>query len=382
VRPDRADLIDDVLSELPPERARAVAARVAADPSAAAERDELLAAIDLVREAAAGGWEAPAGAGRLRWLRPAIAVAAVLAIVAGVFLLNGGVPARAIYEPDLALGYLLCAETDSRGRVPEPSTTDVPRLREGKVDVAPIGSAREFRVDAGDALAFDTEARTTAESAARIDLPGGGILFLEPLSAVRIRRHQSGGAAVRLMDGAVSTVAGDAMLSLAVHGTDLLLEQRNGAALLRKNPDEAVALRGRLFQRLGDGRRFEVPESERLPAACAREPRTTSAPADALVPDGYRDLVHDGFRVADVEWAREGRSTPLAHDGDTLVYLKVVPTSSGTLAVAFGGEPRTFAVREGRPLRIRLRLSDLGPGPVLTVTGPGGLREARVLDVG
>jgi len=60
-----------------------------------------------------------------------------------------------------------------------------------------------------------------------------------------------------------------------------------------------------------------------------------------------------------------------------------VPTESGDVELGFGGETRSYPVRKDHPLRLRLKLSDLGDGPRLRVSVPGhdsGLKEARLFD--
>ena len=61
-----------------------------------------------------------------------------------------------------------------------------------------------------------------------------------------------------------------------------------------------------------------------------------------------------------------------------MLYLRLVPPAAGALRISFGGEAREFTLRRDSELRLRLRLSDLGPGPVLQVTPAAGLEEARV----
>jgi len=379
MRPEREELIDFLLGELPAERHHAVADRVAGDPEAAAERDRLAEALAVLRVAAAEGWEAPpARARRLRLLRPALAAAALLLVALGFLLLRG--TADRVYEPDGAYGYLLPEETDARGRVPEPSTAPEYLLRAGAATVSALGSERDFPLQPGESFPADSDLKTPADSAARVDLPGGGILFLAPLTTVRLRLHQDGGAALRLMDGVACTVAGGTPLHLAVHETDLLLRQTSGAALLRETPAEVITLRGDLELLLAGNTTFRVPPGERLPAACAAAPRTVPATGDELELQWYRDLVYRTSRSEDVAWERPGLSRPLAYGPDTLVYLRFAPTARGTLRLSFGGEPRTFDLRAGAPLELRLRLKDLGPGPQLELAPADALKAARLFE--
>ena len=88
---------------------------------------------------------------------------------------------------------------------------------------------------------------------------GGGALLVAPSSAVRLMRHEAGGPALRLLDGVAATVATRATLHVAVHETDLLVEQRSGALLLRQAPGEVTCLRGEADLLLSEGRRFAIP---------------------------------------------------------------------------------------------------------------------------
>jgi hypothetical protein len=364
---ERDDLLDHLLGELDPERAREVRARIARDPELAAQRDAYAEALELLREAARAGWEAPAARRRMRLLRPVLAAAAVLLVAAGLLWLGGGVPRDAVYEPDEAYGYLLAEETDSAGRVPVPSTTGEPRVAAGTVDVAPLGSPEAHALGRGATFAFDTSIRARAGGAARVDLPRGGILFLDDGAHVALRRHQDGGTAMRVLDGTAAIVAGRAMVHVAVEGTDLILAVRDGAALLRATPAEAICLRGELRLVLGGGARFTVPPGRRLPAACAREPETAPATPRDLDLDWYRELVYGGGAWTEVAWEEPGRSAPIVADRGTLLYVEIEPAESGRLEVAFGAEPRVFALRAGRTFRLRLPLHDLGPGDRLTI---------------
>ncbi|MHC4974716.1 MAG: anti-sigma factor [Planctomycetota bacterium] len=378
---EREELIDYLLGELPLERGRAVAERIARDPDAAADRDLYEESLGLIRAAAAEGWETRRGRARLVWLRPALAAAAVIAlVVGGTFLLNGGHHAHTVYEPDVAVGYARAEETDAEGSVFSPARGDGITVRTGKVSVAAIGSEREYALGQGEIVPLGSDVMTSAEGGARLDLPDGGIVFLNTFSTVRVRAHQQGGIALRLLDGVACTVAGPRPLHLAVHETDLILRLRRGAALLRRRPADAVALRGDLFLLLENGERFQVPEAERLPAACAKEPATETVTDEDLDLDWYRDLVfRPGWQVEELELDEAGRATPTCTGADAMLYLRIVPPAAATLRISFGGEPREFALRPDSELRLRLRLRDLGAGPELAVTPTAGLKEARIL---
>jgi hypothetical protein len=384
VRREHEDLIDYLLGELPLERSREVAERIAHDPEAAAERDLYEESLRLIRAAAAPGWEARRGRARLTWLRPALAAAAVIALVVfGTFLLDGGHHAHTVYDPDGALGYARAEETDAAGSVFAPARGDDVTVRTGKVEVAAIGSDRDYPLETGETVPLESDVKSTAEDGARLDLPGGGIVFLQPFSTVRLRARHRGGIALRLLDGAACAVSGPQPLHLAVDETDLILRLRDGAALLCRRPAEAVALRGELLLLLEDGKRFRVPEAERLPAACAKRPATEPIRDEELNLDWYRDLVFQpGWCVEDLKLDADDRCKPTWCTGPgAMLYLRLVPPATGTLRVSFGGEAREFALRRDSELRLRLRLSDLGPGPVLQVTPAAGLKEARVFGV-
>lgn len=381
MRREREELIDYLLGELPLEQGRGVAERIARDPDTAADRDLYEESLRLIRAAAAEGWETRHGRARLVWLRPALAAAAVIAlVVCGTFLLNGGHHAQTVYDPDGAVGYARAEETDAGGAVFLPAHGDTITVRAGEVEVAAIGSDHDYALGQGETVALDSDVKTSAESGARLDLPDGGIVFLRPLSTLRVRAHQQGGIALRVLDGVACAVAGPRPLHLAVHETDLILRLRNGAALLRRRPADAVALRGDLSLLLENGKRFPVPEAERLPAACAKEPATEPIADEDLDFDWYRDLVFlPGWQVEELELTEAGRTTPRCRRPDAMLYLRLVPPAAGTLRVSFGGEPREFSLRPDGELRLRLRLGDLGPGPVLAVTPAAGLEEARIL---
>lgn len=366
---EREELIDFVLGE-------------GAEPSRrdpAAEAD-LRAAIAVVRAAAAEGWGARGQ--RLRLLRPALAAAAVLLVAVAAFLLNGAAP-RAVYEPDGAFGALLPEETDSRGLAPEAPSVSVTTMRAGEAAVSALGADRPHPLAPGEEIPYESEIRTPkADAGARIDLPDGGVLFVGPLSTVRLRRHEAGGPALRLLEGVAATVAGRAPLHLAVHETDLLVRQESGAVVLRQTPGEVIALRGAADLLLADGKRFRIPAGERLPAACAREPFTSPATTAEMDLDWYLALAYGGGSLADVTWEKPGHSEALRADSGTMLFLRLLPSRNGRCEVSFGGAARTFELDAGAPLALRLRLQDLGKGPQLAVTPAAAIREARLFRPG
>jgi hypothetical protein len=316
----------------------------------------------------------------VRWLRPALAAAAVVLVALGTYLLNGAAP-RAVYEPDVALGALLAEETDSRGAAPGAPPVHVPTMRLGKATFSPLGGARKDALRSGDEIPFESELRTPLDTGARIDLPRGGILYVGPLSTVRLRRHDAGGPAVRLLEGTAATVAGEEPLHLAVHETDLLVRQESGALVVRQAPGEAIALRGVSDLLLAGGKLFRIPPGQRLPAACVREPFTSPATATEMDLDWYLALQHGGGSLADVPWEEDGVSEPLRAEQGTMVYLRLVPAANGRCEVSFGGAPRVFELDEGKPLALRLRLDALGPGPRLKVSPASALRESRLFHI-
>ncbi|MHC4960293.1 MAG: FecR family protein [Planctomycetota bacterium] len=379
MKPDHERLIDLLLHELEAEEAHDLEARLGADPALAARRDEYAQAIALVRDAADEGWQEQRR-GRMVWLRPAAAAAAVVLVVVGLFFMNGHpAPDETRFEPNTTFGYLRAEETDAAGRVPTPSTAAQITLRKGSLEVAAIGSDRAYRLAEGDAIQPGTELRSQADSRVRIDLPHGGILFLGPVSTVQVRARPDGATALRLKGGVACTVAGDRPVHLAVDGTDLLLRQNAGAAFLRFSPPEAVNLRGALVLRHDRGL-FDVPEGERLPAACANDPRTVPVTDEELALDWYRDLVYRTWRVERVEWDRPGVSLALRIEAETLLYLRLVPLQDGELEVGRGDVTKRFELHRGATLELRLRLADLGTGERLIVTPPTAIREARLFE--
>jgi hypothetical protein len=335
---------------------------------------ELRTALAVARAAAAEGWGVR---GRRRLLRPALAAAAVLLVAVAAFLLNRA-PPRAIYEPDGAFGALLPEETDSEGRAPGAPTVSEPTMRAGEATFSPLGGARADPLRPGDVFPYDSEVKTTVASGARIDLPDGAILFVGPLSTVRLSRHKEGGPALRLLEGVAATVAGARPLHVAVHETDLLLEQESGSLLVRQTPGEAIALRGVTDLLLGSGKRFRVAAGERLPAACVREPFTMPATAVEMDLEWYLTLQYGGGTLSDVTWEKPGTSEPLHAEPGTMLYLRFEPKVDGKADVSFGGKTRTFKLAAGAPLDLRLRLEDLGPGPRLAVSPAPA--QARLFD--
>jgi hypothetical protein len=286
-----------------------------------------------------------------------------------------------VYEPDGALGPLLAEETDARGAAPGAPPVATPTMRLGSATFGPIGGARSDPLRSGDEVPYESEIRTPLDTGARIDLPRGAILYMGPLSTVRLRRHDEGGPALRVMEGTAATVAGGEPVHVAVHETELLLRQESGALLVRQTPGEAFALRGVSDLLLAGGKRFRIPAGDRLPAACVREPFTTAATATEMDLSWYLDLEHGGGTLADVPWEEKGRSEPLDVAPGAMVYLRLLPVKNGKCEVSFGGAPRVFELDAGKPLALRLRLSDLGPGPRLVVSPAPALRDARVLQV-
>ena len=381
MRRDDEKLVDFLLGEIGGEEAREFKARLAADRELAARERIYSASLSLLREAAADGWTARRG--RMHRLRPALALAAVLAAAVTLLFLNRSraPDARRVFDPDGSYGYLRAEELDRAGQVAAPSTVSQITVRSGSLEVAAIGSERVHRVGPGDILHPDHELRSGAESGVRIDLPHGGILFLGPVTTVQLRLREDGETAVRLRGGMACTVAGTRPIHLAVDGTDLLLRQERGAAALRFSPPEVVNLRGTIRLRRDERRIFEIPVGERLPAACTNSPRSVAVTDDKLGLDWYRDLVYARHRVEPVEWLEpQHRSRAIRFGPKTLLYLRVVPNRTGILRLRFGAGPRDYRVRSGAPLELRLRLGDLGPGPYLELEHDATIREARIVE--
>ena len=377
---EREELIDLLLGELAPDDAARVQRRLDGDPAERAEREFLARTIGLVRAAAAEGWPAPR-VHRMRILGRAVAAAAVILVAVGIFLSNGSaVQPDTVYEPDHALGYLLPEETNAAGDVAIPSTTRRFMLRNGSVEISAIGSDENFRLQKGDPIAPESELKTLADDSARVDLPQGGILFLRELSTVQLRRRDDGRTALRVVQGEVCTVADDGPIHIAVSGTDLLLTQESGAALVRVTPAEAICLRGDLFLNVSHRETFRVPAAQRLPAACAKEPATVAVAPDDIDLEWYRGLVYRQSSVTHVEWERPGVGKPIKAGPQALLYLRILAPAGGTLTVSYGGAPRRFSLRKGKALSLRLQLADLGPGPTIEVAPAAGIAEARVFE--
>ena len=370
---DREQLIDFLLGELPAEEVREVEARLSANAGETAQLERYREALGLLRAVAAEGWKA-----RSRWrvLRPALAAAAVLAIAFTLFVANGApIGARAVYLPDVAYGYLRPEETDAKGNVRTPSTVTESTLRAGRVEIAALGSERSFPVVPGTAIPDDTEISSTADTGVRIDLPHGGILFLGPVSTVQLRRRPDGETALRLMLGVACTVAGGRPIHVAVDTSDLLLDHKSGAMLMRRSPDEIVCLRGEVVLRYDASRLFPIPPGERLPAACANDPQTAPVEDRDLDLDWYFELVYTKHRIETIDFDK-----PIQAGPDSLLFLRLNPRASGDVSIRFGGEARRFAVRKGVELTLRLRFSDLGPGQLLEVTPRNAVAEARLFE--
>lgn len=378
------ELIDFLLGELSPEREREVARRIADDPGFAAERDRLVEAQALIRAAAAEGWEESAApeqpAARIRWLRPIAAAAAVLMLAVLPFVLRAK-PSHAhrVFEPEAAYGYLLPEETDSQHFVLVASTATQFLFRAGKCAISPMGSEQEFPLGMGEEIAPDSDLNTPVESGARIDLPNGGILFLGPLSTIRMRMRDDGRAALRLLAGSAATVVEGEPLHLGIEDSDLLMVQESGAAFVRRTGGrDAICLRGDLWLQLADGGRFRIPPGERLPSACAKAPETARITTDDIDLDWYRSLVYEDSRIEPVTWAEPGRSIALETSDDDLLYLRALAHAGTTLRIAFGGSEREYRLDRGCPFELRIPIRELGPGPVLTVEPAEAIREARL----
>mgnify|MGYP006969400947 FL=1 len=83
--------------------------------------------------------------------------------------------------------------------------------------------------------------------------------------------------------------------------------------------------------------------------------------------------------MRDVAWTEPGRAE-IAPGPDLYLYLRILPRETETLRITFGNSTRDFALREGRELRLRLKLADLGEGRTLRLQPPIEPLEARILE--
>jgi len=374
----REKILEHLLGEASPEEARAIEAAVARDAGAAAVREVYGRAVALLRAAAAEAWEAREPGRARRYLGLA---AAVLLAVAGVLLLRGRAPApAAVYEPDVAFGYLRGEETDARGGVPRPASGEGFHLRAGTARAAPLGGEAEAALGPGDPIAPETRVEPAA-GPVRVDLPRGGILFATGDAEFQLRHRADGRAAVRLVLGAAAVVAGEAPVHLAVDGTDLLLVLEAGACLLRRDVPDAVCLRGTLFLDAAGGGLFRVPEGHRLPAQCATAPRTAAVPDEEVDLDWYYGLVYaacevEALRLLERADGSLGATLPAPAPGSHL-YLRLVPTEGGAFVLRLGAFERRYRLRPDEPFRLRVPAA--AGALVLELPGAAsGLKEARV----
>jgi len=377
-----AELLDFLLGELPPERAEDVEARIAADPALARELERYQQALSLLRAAAREeSWAPPRR--RRGAVRVAIAVAAVLLVALGLFWMERGGPAPArVFEPDRAFGALFPEELGPDGgfipRVEQNGT----RLVRGAVSSGAIGARARFPLAPGDSIPDSAELVCGVEQGALIALPHGGLLFLGPLARVQLRPRADGRVALRLEAGAAATVVGSEPIHAALDGTDLLLTQHDGAALYRHPESDALCLRGRIELHLESGERWKIPPGHLLPAACAHQPESTPFRVERLELDWYEQLYDCRMERATVKLDAEGRSAPLAAAPNTMIYLALSSRAAGDVRVRFGdGEGRVFHPAPGTTLEVRVPLSSLGEGPVLSVTPPESVKVVRLLDV-
>jgi len=382
----RDDLIDFLLGELPEEQASAVAERLALDEGAARDCARYADALSVLREASAEAtWEPAAPRARVLQLgvRVGIAAAAVLLVAFGLFWANhnGVAPAR-VYEPAAAFGALLPEELGADGSVAPQNAGSGYVLRQGGVAISSLGAQATHDLTPGAEILENSEITCAAEGGARIELPHGGMLYLSPLATVQLRPRPDGRVALRLLSGAAATVAHDTPIHVSVDGTDLLLTQISGATLLRHQPGEATCLRGHVVLHVEDGSRWRIPESERLPAACARAPESAHASVESLELDWYFTLQYREATLRDIVWEREGVSAPLERTPGALLYLRVEPTKSGTFEVRMGAGPgRTFELTRGRRFELRVPLKTLGSADQLHVTPGFRIAQARLLTV-
>jgi len=385
----RNELIDFLLGELPQEQASAISERLALDESAARDSARYSEALSILREAAAEAtWEAAPPRGRLLQLglRLGVAAAAVLLVAIGLFWANhnGDAPSR-VFDPGSAFGALLPEELGADGSTTPPSvdsgggTGSGYVLRQGDVAISSLGAQATHDLTPGAEILENSEITCAAEGGARIDLPHGGMLFLRPLSTIQLRSRRDGRVALRLLAGDVATVANGKPIHVSVEGTDLLLTQTDGAALLRHQPGDAICLRGTLELHVEDGSRWRVPEGERLPASCARTPESTFTTVADLQLDWYFTLQYGECCVRDIVWEREGESAPITHGPGSLVYLCAQPTRSGTFEVRLGDGPgRAFELVRGKRFELRVAIASLGTGTRLHVTPGFNVKQARL----
>ena len=380
----RERLVDFLLGELPEGQAQAVSRELGSDPAAAAERDRYKEAIALLRCAAGEeAWAPKRAPGRVLALRTGVAAAAVLLVAVGLFWSHrgGSVPDR-IFEPGAALGALLPEEVGADGSFTPTHDGIGYRLSAGAVTSAALGARQVHPLTPGSVIVEESELTCAAEGGARIELPHGGLLFLRPLTTVQLRRRADGRVALRLLAGDAATVVGTQPIHLAVDDTDLLLTQSAGATLLRRQPSDAVCLRGMLNLHTESGGRWRVPEGERLPAACAHEPETDRMDVETLDLEWYFALLYESARSRNVRWKGSGISLPIEATDTTLLYLRLEPKQSGDCTIAFGdGAGRTFKLVGSHCFELRVPIKSLGAGPTLRITPGFTVEQARLFDV-
>jgi hypothetical protein len=382
----RSDLIDFLLGELPEDRATAFEQRLVAEPDLAREAERYRDALGILREAATESEWAPAGNPMLRLVVRSTMVAAALLLVAlGIFWMDrGGDATDRIFEPDGVYGVLLPEELGADGSTrPAPDLDgDGYRLRRGAVNVSAIGAREAHALAIGDAVLEESELTCGSVGGAYLSLPHGGMLFLRPLSTVQLRNRKDGRVALRLLSGVAATVVGREPMHVAIDGTDLLLTQHSGAALLRHQESDALCLRGELDLHVETGERWRVPSGHRLPAACAHAPESQPFRAERLELDWCAALVGQAARHRTIRLDARGRSEPLRPGKGALLYLCARSREALDLRVTFGdGEGRSFEVRGGKPLEVRIPIASLGDGPTLRVEPPHAVKLLRLLEL-
>ncbi|MHC4938750.1 MAG: anti-sigma factor family protein [Planctomycetota bacterium] len=380
----KPELIDFLLGELPEEQAAEVERRLAGDPELAREAETYREALGILREAASEAEWPPAKTPIFKLVvRSSLVAAALLLIALGIFWMdrNGAGPQR-VFEPDGVFGALLPEELGADGSTRPEAHGDDYRLRGGSLNVSAIGARESHPLSIGDPVLEDSELTCGAESGAYLSLPNGGLLFIRPLSTVQLRQRNDGRVALRLLSGAVATVAGDEPMHLAVDGTDLLFTQYSGAALLRHQESDALCLRGRLELHVETGERWLLPVGHRLPAACARAPESEPFLAERLELDWYESLVGQSTRHKTIRLDVRGRSKPIQASDGALLYLYARCRDGHDLKLTFGeGEGRIFPMRAGTRLEIRIPLSSLGKGPILTAEPAHVVKQLRLLEL-